>query len=443
MAGKLKPIDDWVVDSEAMEHITYRTDLLENKKKSLYEAPVIIPNGETVPIDGKGDYVLQGGNKIKEVIFVPKFKCNLLSVRRLTKDLQGSVTFYPDFCVIQGLRSRNLIGAGECKKGLYRMGIFGNGRKALATTVETVETWHKRLGHASKSKLIQVDFLKDFSFENMNNVCDPCAKAKHTRQPFPLVKRVRCDNGGEFTSKSMTDFYAKQGILLETTCPHTPQQNGVVERKHRHLLEMARALRFEANLPKRFWGECILTAAYVINRLPSKVLKHKTPYELLFNQKPDYDHMKVFGCLVYYKSNETKGDKFELRGRPGVFLGYPPGSKGYKIFDLENRKIVVSRDTKFHENNFPFLVVNQSEKEPDPLEHPIGPAHFDEPNNIDYSTPCTNQNVRSVDDNMVNEEPSETLEEVVGYGTDVQNEESEEILIDQEEAVETRAKRSH
>lgn len=55
----------------------------------------------------------------------------------------------------------------------------------------------------------------------------------------------------------MADFYAKQGILLETTCPHTPQQNGVVERKHRHLLETARALMFEANLPKRFLGECI------------------------------------------------------------------------------------------------------------------------------------------------------------------------------------------
>ena len=95
------------------------------------------------------------------------------------------------------------------------------------------------------------------------------------------IKRVRCDNGGEFTSNSMMCFYERNGILLETTCPHTPQQNGVVERKHRHLLETARALRFEAGLPKRFWGEYILTAAYIINRLPSKVIKNKTPYELV------------------------------------------------------------------------------------------------------------------------------------------------------------------
>ncbi|KAJ9552385.1 hypothetical protein OSB04_016430 [Centaurea solstitialis] len=169
------------------------------------------------------------------------------------------------------------------------------------------------------------------------------------------IKRIRSDNGGEFTSHVMTGFYNQHGILFETTCPHTPQQNGVVERKHRHLLETARALRFEAKLPKRFWGECVLTAAYIINRLPSKTISHKTPYEVLFDQKPDYDHMRVFGCLTYYRSNETKGDKFEERGRPGVFLGYPQGTKGYKIFDMEKGKIILSRDTKFHEEIFPFL----------------------------------------------------------------------------------------
>ncbi|KAM0052273.1 putative RNA-directed DNA polymerase [Helianthus debilis subsp. tardiflorus] len=169
------------------------------------------------------------------------------------------------------------------------------------------------------------------------------------------IKRIRCDNGGEFTSNRMLNFYADQGILLETTCPHTPQQNGVVERKHRHLLETARALKIEANLPIRLWGECILTAAYIINRLPSKVIQDKTPYELLYGQKPDYDHMRILGCLTYYWSIEMKGDKFEMRGRPGVFVGYPPGTKGYKIYDPSHNKIIVSRDVKFAEKVFPFM----------------------------------------------------------------------------------------
>lgn len=147
------------------------------------------------------------------------------------------------------------------------------------------------------------------------------------------------------------DFYAEQGILLETTCPHTPQQNGVVERKHRHLLETTRALKFEAKLPSSFWGECILTAAYIINQLPFKAINNKTPYEILYNQKPDYEHLKVFGC-AYYRSIETSEDKFKVRGRPELFLGYPMGTKGYKVYDIENRKVIVSRNVKFVEPIF-------------------------------------------------------------------------------------------
>ena len=70
--------------------------------------------------------------------------------------------------------------------------------------------------------------------------------------------------------------------------------------------------------------------------------------------------MKVFGCLVYFKNTDTKGDKFEEKGKPGVFLGYPPRTKGYKIFDLETRKIIVSRDVNFHEEKFPFENVQEN-----------------------------------------------------------------------------------
>ncbi|KAJ0487829.1 putative RNA-directed DNA polymerase [Helianthus annuus] len=160
----------------------------------------------------------------------------------------------------------------------------------------------------------------------------------------------------------MMNFYLEQGTSLETTCTHTPQQDGVVERKHRHLLDTARTLMFEANLPKRFWGECVLTAAYIINRLPSKVIKDNTPYELVRGDKPNYDHMRVLGCLVYYRSIETNGDKFEIRGRPGVFMGYPGGIKGYKIFDPKSGKMITSRHVRFAEKVFPFVSKAQQNK---------------------------------------------------------------------------------
>ncbi|GJS88300.1 putative RNA-directed DNA polymerase [Tanacetum coccineum] len=140
----------------------------------------------------------------------------------------------------------------------------------------------------------------------------------------------------------------------------------------------ARALKFEANLPTRFWGECVLTAAHVINRLPSEVIENKTPYEILHNSKPNYDHMKVFGCLAYYRSVETKGDKFEVRGRPGVFLGYPPGTKGYKVYDLQHRKMVTSRDVKFLENIFPFARSITEEEEIF-----VFPQKWDDENDLD------------------------------------------------------------
>lgn len=104
----------------------------------------------------------------------------------------------------------------------------------------------------------------------------------------------------------MKTFYATEGILLETSYIKMPQQNGVVERKHRHLLEVARSLRLEAMFPIKFWGECILTTTYIINRLPSKVIGYKTPFDLLFNQKPNNTHIKVFGCLVYTRIHKPR-----------------------------------------------------------------------------------------------------------------------------------------
>ncbi|XP_049373845.1 uncharacterized protein LOC125838861 [Solanum verrucosum] len=108
---------------------------------------------------------------------------------------------------------------------------------------------------------------------------------------------------------------------VPSSCTYTPQQNGVVERKHRHVLEMARSLRFQSHLPLRFWGECVLTSVYLINRIPSTVLKGKTHYELLYKTLPSLDHLRVFGCLAF-ASEVKKTDKFSSRVVPAVFLGY-------------------------------------------------------------------------------------------------------------------------
>ncbi|KAJ0837231.1 hypothetical protein HanRHA438_Chr16g0775951 [Helianthus annuus] len=87
----------WVVNLGAIENITCSDSMLENKTKKNYEAPVVIPNGDAIAVKGRGEFTLPNGMKIKDVLHVPEFKCNLLSVSKLTRDLKCAITFFPDF----------------------------------------------------------------------------------------------------------------------------------------------------------------------------------------------------------------------------------------------------------------------------------------------------------------------------------------------------------
>ena len=138
----------------------------------------------------------------------------------------------------------------------------------------------------------------------------------------------------------------------------TPQQNGWVERKHRHILNVARALRFQASLPIQFWGECVcvLIAAYLINRTLTKLLKGKSPYEAIFEYKPSCDEIRTSGTLYYARNNPRTKDKFASRSRRCVFLGYPFGKKGWRVYDLETREMFLSRDVVFCEDKHPFAM---------------------------------------------------------------------------------------
>jgi transposase InsO family protein len=168
------------------------------------------------------------------------------------------------------------------------------------------------------------------------------------------VQSFRSDNGKEFLSAPIQKLFHDNGILQELTNVDSPQQNGVAERKHRHILNVARCLRFQAHLPIKFWGECVLTAVYLINRTPSKNLKNLSPYECLYRRAPNYKFLRVFGCLCYAQTSRVDRDKFQPRGVPCVFLGYPPRHSGYRLFNLDTNTFFISRDITFFENIFPF-----------------------------------------------------------------------------------------
>lgn len=113
------------------------------------------------------------------------------------------------------------------------------------------------------------------------------------------IKTIRSDNAFELgSSREASLFLQEKGILHQTSCRSTPQQNGVVERKHKHSLETSRALLFQSNLHVAFWGECVLIATYLINRFPKKLLSGDTPFLKLTGTESYIFTLKHLGVYV-------------------------------------------------------------------------------------------------------------------------------------------------
>lgn len=150
----------------------------------------------------------------------------------------------------------------------------------------------------------------------------------------------------------MAQFMSESEITYKISCPHTPQQNGIAKRKNKHFSEVARALLFHANLSKKFWFDAYATAAYLVNRIPSQVLDHTSPYETLYRSKPDYTLLRVFGCLCYPFLGDICDDRLSPKSIPCIFVGYAPNHKGYLCYDPHSLKSYTSRHVTFHESTF-------------------------------------------------------------------------------------------
>nr|KYP54945.1 Retrovirus-related Pol polyprotein from transposon TNT 1-94 [Cajanus cajan] len=190
------------------------------------------------------------------------------------------------------------------------------------------------------------------------------------------IKKLRSNNAKDYFNHTLNFFCQKEGIIHESSCVHTPQQNGIAERKNGHLLDQTRALIFQNNVPKIFWGEAVLTATYLINRLPSTILSSKSPMEVLKSFYPHITHTnnhqpRIFGCVSFVHVHSSGRGKLDPRAIKCVFLGYSATQKGYKCFHPPSQKFFVSRDVTFHEQisyfSQPHLQGENLREEDEPL----------------------------------------------------------------------------
>jgi hypothetical protein len=439
-----------VVDSGATDQICITLTSMHNVRLCKYPIYVTLPNGQQTQVRHIGSVYINASITLHDVMYIPSFAYNLLSVSKLGTHLPLSVLFTPFSCYFQDQHKK--IAHGTLSNGLYviKQETPTPQSIVLSTNNSNFHLWHARLDHSSYNVLQQINVLSLPSHCNIpSNSCSICPLAKqhassfqssdsHAYELFELVhidvwgpykhttvnnckyfltivddhsratwtylmphkyhtvsnikmfhsyvenhfkvriKTIRSDNGAEFLNHSLTQFFTKQGIIHKTTCPYTPQQNARVERKHKHLLEIARAIRFQANFPIHFCGYCVLAATYLINRLPCKPLNNKSPYKILHKTPPPMSHLKIIGCQAY--AHHHISDKFAARSIPSVLLGYPTTQKGYLLYDLHSHKTFVSRHVQFNESIFPFH--HKASKTSHTLNSTPSDFHFVPPNII-------------------------------------------------------------
>jgi hypothetical protein len=163
------------------------------------------------------------------------------------------------------------------------------------------------------------------------------------------IKVLRSDNGGEYNSRDFSDFYIEERIKREYTIPYKPQQNGVVERKKRTIIEETKAMIHDQNLPMITWAKASMTSVYVHNKSLHHILKNMTPKESFTGVNPKVGHFRIFGCPIYFHIPKEKRTKLYPSGRKGTFLGYNESSKACRIYIPGQRYIEVRRDVIFEE----------------------------------------------------------------------------------------------
>nr|GEW40847.1 retrovirus-related Pol polyprotein from transposon TNT 1-94 [Tanacetum cinerariifolium] len=361
-------------------------------------------NDQFTPILGYGDLV-QGNVRINRVYYVEGLNHNLFSVGQFC-DANLKVAFRKSTCFVRDLQGNDLL-VGNCGSNLYTISLQESTSTTLLclmakATPTQAWLWHRRLSHLnfdyinllSKKDIVivlpKLKYVKD-------QLCSSCDLSKAKRSSFKskavpsskgrlnllhmdlcgpmrvasingkkyilvivndysrytwtlfLLITVRTDKGTEFLNKTLNAFFKEEGIVHQTSTAQTPEQNGIVERWNRTLVEAARMMLSALQLLLFFWAEAIATACFTQNRSIIISTHGKTPYHIINDRKPSIKHLYIFGCIYYITRDGKNLDKMKEKEDQCILVGYSTQSKGYRVYNKRTRMIVESIHDCFDE----------------------------------------------------------------------------------------------
>ncbi|KAG8479747.1 hypothetical protein CXB51_029269 [Gossypium anomalum] len=380
----------WSPDSGATHHLTHSASNLGESPSQSGPGKVYVGNGNVLHVLCSGQSSLLTRSRplyMKSLLLTPRITKNLLSVSKFTRDNQVMFEFLPTQYQVRDLKTKEVLLHGSVHHGLYKLHLKAaakcdqvpsNAHCFTASTRIPLSVWHSRLGHPCKSVLLKAlqscNKLIDVNKEDF--ACVACHLGKEHRLPFsnsvsaysaPLQLVVAdvwgpapvTSNGFRYYIAFMDAYTRYTWVYFlhrkseRFTCPYTSAQNGLVERKHRQIVETGLSMLAHASMPITYWNDAFSYAVYLLNQLPTAPLAFVSPYEKLFQAKPNYSFLTTFSCLCFPNLRPYNGHKLLFRSTPYTFLGYSPLHKGYRC-QASNGRVYISRHVTFHEFVFPF-----------------------------------------------------------------------------------------
>ncbi|GFV58138.1 retrovirus-related Pol polyprotein from transposon TNT 1-94 [Trichonephila clavipes] len=379
----------WVIDTTATSHFCNDKSLFLDLKPITNMKMSLATEDKSCPVEGIGTLRFRVKYKgsfheitLTDVLFNPKLRRNLLSGSRLeskgahfvgTKEI-----WHQRFCHVNNdylvKTSKN-----DSVKGLPRLTDNGKTHCIPCKLAKSKRVSFKKTG-AVRSKrpleLLHMDLcgpmptesqggnkyflsiIDDYSrkvtvfpIRNKSDVFHTFIRFQKRAERFLSKKviAVRTDGGLEFCNKDMNNFLTELGIKHEVTNSYTPEMNGVAERFNLTALDGIKTLLKSSEVPHKFWGEALLCFTYAWNRICHKD-SNKTPFEKYSGRKPSVLHLKPFGCLAYAGVPKQIRKKFDMRAKMGIMMGYAQRTKGYRIWLIDENKLVETINVRFDEN---------------------------------------------------------------------------------------------